>query len=76
MGEWLEQDRPFAKARFGEPKAYSLHAADGTQKAKHKGVDLTDRHGKWLPQAGDLNRLRYPDDHETLRHSAGNLSPE
>jgi len=60
MGEWgWEQERPFGKARFWEPKAYSLHALDGTlQKAKHKGVDLTDRHGKFLPQAGDLRQTQ------------------
>jgi DNA polymerase elongation subunit (family B) len=60
LGEWgWEQDRPYAKARFWEPKAYSLHAGDGTlQKAKHKGVDLTDRHGKFLPQAGDLRQTQ------------------
>ena len=60
MGEWgWEQDRPYAKARFWEPKAYSLHAGDGTlQKAKHKGVDLKSRDGKWLPQAGDLRQTQ------------------
>ena len=60
MGEWgWEQDRPYAKARFWEPKAYSLHAGDGTlQKANHKGVDLKSRDGKWLPQAGDLRQTQ------------------
>ena len=60
MGEWgWEQDRPYAKARFWEPKAYSLHAGDGTlQKAKHKGVDLKSRDGTWLPQAGDLRQTQ------------------
>ena len=60
MGEWgWEQERPYAKARFWEPKAYSLHSDDGSlESVRHKGVDVKDRHGKWLPQAGDLRQTQ------------------
>ena len=58
MGEWgWEQERPYAKARFWEPKAYSLHSDDGSlERVKHKGVDVKDRHGNFLPNAGDLTK--------------------
>jgi len=60
MGEWgWEQERPYAKARFWEPKAYSLHSDDGSlERVKHKGVDVKDRHGNFLPNAGDLTKTQ------------------
>ena len=60
MGEWgWEQERPYAKARFWEPKAYSLHSDDGSlESVRHKGVDVKDRHGNFLPNAGDLTKTQ------------------
>ena len=60
MGEWgWEQERPYAKARFWEPKAYSLHSDDGSlERVKLKGVDVKDRHGNCLPNAGDLTKTQ------------------
>ena len=60
MGEWgWEQEKPYRRAKFWEPKAYSLFDdEDLLAKVKHKGVDVIDRHGNFLPNAGDLTKTQ------------------
>jgi len=58
LGEWKqEQEKPLGKGIFYEPKAYTLFGNDGLRATvKHKGVQVKDRFGNWLPNAGDLTK--------------------
>ena len=58
LGEWKqEQEAPIRRAVFWEPKAYTLFGNDGLRaKVRHKGVDIKDRHGNFLENAGDLRK--------------------
>ena len=58
LGEWKqEQETPYLYGTYWEPKAYKLVGNDGLRAVvKHKGVDTKDRHGNWLPNAGDLTK--------------------
>ena len=58
LGKWkIETDYVVPRAKFWEPKCYSLFGeSDILVKVKHKGCDVKDRFGNFLPNAGDLTK--------------------
>jgi len=81
LGQWkLETPEPYGSGVFYEPKAYTLFKHDGSRGyVRHKGVQVKDDEGNWLPNAGDLSKKqtsrRVVSYYTALRHglTAGSL---
>jgi len=81
LGQWkLETSEPYGSGVFYEPKAYTLFKHDGSRGyVRHKGVQVKDDEGNWLPNAGDLSKKqtsrRVVSYYTALRHglTAGSL---
>jgi len=81
LGQWkLETPEPYGSGVFYEPKAYTLFKHDGSRGyVRHKGVQVKDDDGNWLPNAGDLTKKqtsrRIVSYYTALRHglTAGSL---
>jgi len=81
LGQWkLETPEPYGSGVFYEPKAYTLFKDDGSRGyVRHKGVQVKDDEGNWLPNAGDLTKTqtsrRVVSYYTALRHglTAGSL---
>jgi len=58
LSEWkLETPRPIPWAQYWEAKAYCHKDAEGNRLlVKHKGVQVKDDQGNWMPHAGDLTK--------------------
>jgi len=58
LGEWkLETEVPIPWAQYWEAKAYCFKDTDGSRLlVKHKGIQVKDDQGNWMPNAGDLTK--------------------